>query len=121
MPPIAVIILFSTYIFPLLGSGPQWNTVVTPIKKLCRKNWWKTLLLIQNFYGFENICITHTHYVRFDCWVFYLFFSVIEIQIQSICFIQFLLMRHFIFVSIFIEHPLTSDFFKILMKITTIF
>jgi hypothetical protein len=70
MPPIAVIILFSTYIFPLLGSGPQWNTVVTPIEKLCRKNWWKTLLLIQNFYGFENICITHTHYVRFGCWAF---------------------------------------------------
>lgn len=63
MPPIVALIIFSVYILPLLGEGPQWNTVVKPIETLCRNNWWKTLLLIQNYWGFENICITHTHYV----------------------------------------------------------
>jgi hypothetical protein len=70
MPPIILLILFSIFIFPLLGNGPQWGTVVTPIETLCRKNWWRTIILIQNYFGFENICITHTHYVANDTQLF---------------------------------------------------
>lgn len=70
MPPIVALIIFSVYILPLLGNGPQWNQAVKPIETLCRNNWWRTLLLIQNYWGFENICITHTHYVAVDTQLF---------------------------------------------------
>jgi peptidoglycan/LPS O-acetylase OafA/YrhL len=70
MPPIIAMMLFTAFIFPLLGSGPQWNTIVKPQSDLCHKYWWRNLLLIQNYFGFENICVTHTHHVANDTQLF---------------------------------------------------
>ncbi len=66
MPPIIAMMLLTAFIFPLLGSGPQWNIIVKPQSDLCHKYWWRNLLLIQNFFGFENICGFHTHHVAND-------------------------------------------------------
>lgn len=70
VPPMAGIILFGTFILPLLGSGPQWPLLITYQSQLCRQNWWRNFLMIHNYFGFENICMTHTHHVGTDFGLF---------------------------------------------------
>jgi peptidoglycan/LPS O-acetylase OafA/YrhL len=70
MPPIIALMLFTTFILPLLGSGPQWNTIVKPQSDLCSKYWWKNLLFIQNFFGIETACLPYTHHVTIDTHLF---------------------------------------------------
>ena len=52
MPLIAVLILFSIFILPLLGSGPLWNRSITYQSELCKITYWRSLLMIHNWFGF---------------------------------------------------------------------
>jgi peptidoglycan/LPS O-acetylase OafA/YrhL len=70
LPPLMTIAIFNTYVLPLLGNGPQWNSLIGYQVDLCKNNWWRNLFFIQNFYGFENICVTHSHYVCVDSQLF---------------------------------------------------
>jgi hypothetical protein len=70
IPPIAALIIFTSQIYSHIGSGPQWNIIVQSQSDLCQKYWWRNLLLIQNLFGFENICLTHSHYVATDMQLF---------------------------------------------------
>jgi peptidoglycan/LPS O-acetylase OafA/YrhL len=70
VPPMAALIIFGTFVFPLVGSGPQWNMLVTNQAELCKKTWWRNFLMIHNWFGFENICMTHTHHVGNDFQLF---------------------------------------------------
>jgi Acyltransferase family len=70
VPPMAALILFGTFILPLLGSGPLWNMLITDQSDLCKKNWWRNFLMIHNWFGFENICMTHTHHIGTDFGLF---------------------------------------------------
>lgn len=70
MPPMAALMFFGTFILPLLGSGPQWNMLITNQSELCKQTWWRNLLMIHNWFGFENICMTHTHHVGTDFGLF---------------------------------------------------
>lgn len=58
IPPMAGLILFGTFILPLLGNGPQWNMLITYQSQLCKQTWWRNFLMIHNWFGFENICMT---------------------------------------------------------------
>lgn len=70
MPPLAFLIAFCTFILPMLGSGPQWNLVVTHHSDICKQYWWRNLLFIHNWFGFSNMCLTHTHHVGIDTELF---------------------------------------------------
>lgn len=70
VPPMAALIIFGTFILPLLGSGPQWPMLITYQADLCKQNWWRNFLMIHNWFGFENICMTHTHHVGTDFGLF---------------------------------------------------
>lgn len=70
VPPMAALILFATFILPLLGNGPVWNMLVTDQSELCKQNWWRNFLMIHNWFGFENICLTHTHHIGTDFGLF---------------------------------------------------
>lgn len=70
MPPVAALIIFATFILPMLGNGPQWNMIITYQSDLCKQHWWRNILLIQNWFGFENICMTHTHHIATDFTLF---------------------------------------------------
>ncbi|CAO1376055.1 unnamed protein product [Diamesa tonsa] len=70
MPPLAALILFCTYILPLLSSGPQWPLVITHQAVLCKEYWWRNLLFIHNWFGFKDMCLTHTHHVGIDTELF---------------------------------------------------
>uniref|UniRef100_A0A336N027 CSON009625 protein n=1 Tax=Culicoides sonorensis TaxID=179676 RepID=A0A336N027_CULSO len=69
-PPLGALILFCTYILPLLGSGPQWNLVITHHSGICKMYWWRNLMFIHNYFGFENMCLTHTHHIGIDTQLF---------------------------------------------------
>lgn len=66
MPPIAALIIFGTFILPILSNGPQWNLLITYQSELCKQTWWRNFLMIHNWFGFQNICMTHTHHVGTD-------------------------------------------------------
>lgn len=70
IPLIAVLILFSIFILPLLGSGPLWNRAINYQSDLCKQTWWRSLLMIHNWFGFENICMENTHHVGTDFQLF---------------------------------------------------
>lgn len=72
MPPLAFLILFCTFVLPLLGDGPQWNLVVTHHATICKQHWWRNLLFIHNWFGFSNLCLTHTHHVGIDTELFWI-------------------------------------------------
>lgn len=79
MPPMAALIIFATFVLPHLGSGPLWNMLITSQSKICKKTWWKSFLMIHNWFGFGTICITNTHHVGidFELFVIALFFIVL--------------------------------------------
>ncbi|XP_063706350.1 nose resistant to fluoxetine protein 6 [Culicoides brevitarsis] len=69
-PPLGALILFCTYVLPLMGSGPQWNLVITHHSGICKMYWWRNLMFIHNYFGFENMCLTHTHHIGIDTQLF---------------------------------------------------
>ncbi|XP_063973444.1 O-acyltransferase like protein isoform X1 [Diachasmimorpha longicaudata] len=70
VPTLGALILFCMFIMPFIGSGPQWNLVVTHHADICRKTWWRNFLFIHNYFGFENMCLTHTHHIGIDTQLF---------------------------------------------------
>lgn len=66
MPLMAFLILFTIFILPLLGSGPQWNRAIIYQSEICRKTWWRNILMIHNWFGFRNVCLEHTHHLGSD-------------------------------------------------------
>lgn len=91
VPTFGALILFCTYILPIIGSGPQWNLVVNQHAENCKQYWWRNLLFIHNYYGFDKMvrncrlqsfcsvfikcfisfqCLTHTHHLGIDTELF---------------------------------------------------
>ena len=70
VPPMLGLIVFGTFFLPLLASGPQWPMLITYQSELCKQTWWRNFLMIHNWFGFENICMTHTHHVGTDFGLF---------------------------------------------------
>ncbi|XP_052873828.1 nose resistant to fluoxetine protein 6 [Anopheles cruzii] len=71
VPPLGALILFCTFVLPFLSDGPLWNLVVTNHGDICKRYWWRNLLFIHNYFGFKNMCLTHTHHVGIDTELFF--------------------------------------------------
>ncbi|XP_046395284.1 nose resistant to fluoxetine protein 6-like [Ischnura elegans] len=69
-PNFLAIILLCTYIIVPLGSGPLWNLVVKHHSDLCKSYMWRNILYIHNYFGFEDMCLTHTHQLGLDMQLF---------------------------------------------------
>ncbi|XP_052900787.1 nose resistant to fluoxetine protein 6-like [Anopheles moucheti] len=72
VPPLGALILFCTFILPFLSNGPLWNLVVTNHGDICKQYWWRNMLFIHNYFGFKNMCLTHTHHVGIDTELFFI-------------------------------------------------
>lgn len=70
MPSLLFLILFCTYLLPHMSSGPMWNLVVTSHAEICRNYWWRNVLMIHNWFGYNSICLTNTHHVGIDWHLF---------------------------------------------------
>lgn len=64
IPSVMFLILFCTFVLPLLGSGPMWNLVVTSHAEICKKYWWRNLFFLQNIFGYNEVSfkINDSHY-----------------------------------------------------------
>ncbi|GLH06368.1 uncharacterized protein GBIM_11901, partial [Gryllus bimaculatus] len=65
-PALVALVLFYGYVFEHLGQGPQWGRVVQQNADICKRNMWRNVLYIQNFFPFEDMCATHTHQLALD-------------------------------------------------------
>ncbi|KAG5881586.1 hypothetical protein JTB14_034806 [Gonioctena quinquepunctata] len=70
-PALAAMVLVSSTILPYLGSGPIWGQV-SSLQKPCSKNWWATLLYIQNYYDIGQQCIAQSWYLGLDMQLYFL-------------------------------------------------
>ena len=102
-PSIVAIILFGTFIIPLLGSGPLWSSIVIHPATLCKNYWWRNLLFIHNWYRFEDMCMLHTHHVGTDFELFLIApFIIYILFIVSFIFHTKLHWHYFYFLSLFL-------------------
>lgn len=44
-----MVVLFHAFLFEHLGSGPVWTNINNYLGDICRRNWWSTLLYVQNY------------------------------------------------------------------------
>nr|XP_049696334.1 O-acyltransferase like protein-like [Helicoverpa armigera] len=64
-PLLAVAALLQASYFNRFTDGPFWLTVAEYTNN-CRKNWWSTLLYVQNYVHVEEMCVAHSWYVAID-------------------------------------------------------
>lgn len=55
VPPMAALMIFGTFILPIISDGPQWGMLINNQAELCKRNWWRNFFMIHNWFGFENI------------------------------------------------------------------
>lgn len=54
-PALLAVVFWYAFVMEHIGSGPQWNSVVTANAELCKNNAWTNLLYVQNFFPFEEM------------------------------------------------------------------
>jgi peptidoglycan/LPS O-acetylase OafA/YrhL len=65
VPTMIVVIAITTWILPLVDSGPYF-VVNTDEGQLCRSYWWRNIFLIHNLFGISDICLPQTHHIATD-------------------------------------------------------
>ncbi|KAJ8721331.1 hypothetical protein PYW07_002106 [Mythimna separata] len=64
-PLLAATVLLQASYLNQITDGPHWVSVIGHVET-CRKNWWSTLLHIQNLVNVSEMCISHSWYVAID-------------------------------------------------------
>ncbi|XP_055304016.1 uncharacterized protein LOC129569308 [Sitodiplosis mosellana] len=70
-PLLAVTILLSMSLARFSGSGPLFPYMVGFFSEQCERNWWATLLYIQNYVYPDDMCLLHTWYLSVDMQLFF--------------------------------------------------
>ncbi|VEN59111.1 unnamed protein product [Callosobruchus maculatus] len=65
-PSLLALIIFCVTLMDRIAYGPFWTLAVYKIKNTCIKNWWSTLLYVQNYVNPTNTCLSHTWYIAVD-------------------------------------------------------
>ncbi|KAI8425145.1 hypothetical protein MSG28_006980 [Choristoneura fumiferana] len=61
-----LMVFFVCAVYPYTGSGPLWPRGIAADTDQCRKNWWLSLLMLNNYIDSENICIVVSWYIPAD-------------------------------------------------------
>ncbi|XP_036318069.1 nose resistant to fluoxetine protein 6-like [Rhagoletis pomonella] len=56
LPTLYAVLLFQTYILPLLGAGPLWTNLIGQNTRLCEQQLWRNFFSVQNAIEFEETC-----------------------------------------------------------------
>ncbi|KAL4713616.1 hypothetical protein ACJJTC_016699 [Scirpophaga incertulas] len=64
-PVLAVTVLLQLSILNWITDGPYWSTVAFDVAG-CRKNWWLSLLYVQNYVDTNHMCLRHSWYLAID-------------------------------------------------------
>ncbi|XP_011495184.1 PREDICTED: nose resistant to fluoxetine protein 6-like [Ceratosolen solmsi marchali] len=65
-PAYALLVFFHVYLFPHMGSGPQWQSKIIAESKNCAATWWANLLYLNNYMTMEKLCIFQSWYLTVD-------------------------------------------------------
>ncbi|XP_058444050.1 nose resistant to fluoxetine protein 6-like [Malaya genurostris] len=71
-PAFAALLLFTVGIYPLVSSGPVWNSTLKITVGNCNTYWWSALLHIQNYVNPNEMCLGHSWYLSVDMQLFLL-------------------------------------------------
>lgn len=63
-PALLAVVFWYAFVMEHVGSGPQWNSVITANADLCKNNAWTNLLYVQNFFPFEEMVSYRTTFTR---------------------------------------------------------
>ena len=58
------------FVWPLFGSGPMFTELVSYINTSCSSNWWKTILMINNWSDPKDMCLIHMWYIAAEVQLF---------------------------------------------------
>lgn len=74
LPAVLAVALFSGWIWPHLGTGPQWEQLIGRNAELCREPaaLWRYLLFVQNWWPVEDQCAPHLSHIAVDMQLFVL-------------------------------------------------
>lgn len=59
-------ILSLHFLWPILGDGPVYEKFTSQLLNACRTNWWKNLLLVNNYDETPDLCLVHTWFLSAD-------------------------------------------------------
>ncbi|XP_075210578.1 nose resistant to fluoxetine protein 6-like [Lycorma delicatula] len=71
-PALAGLVLFYATLSDRLCDGPLCPLYYDTIKKPCVKNWWASLIYINNYYDSDNMCAVQSWYTSVDMQLFWL-------------------------------------------------
>ncbi|XP_018573256.1 uncharacterized protein LOC108912502 [Anoplophora glabripennis] len=71
-PALATLILFYATLLEYMVSAPFWPSLADILQGECERNWWVTLLYVQNFVNSNAMCIRHTWYLAVDTQLYFL-------------------------------------------------
>lgn len=69
-PSLVATVLFSSWIFPYIGSGPQWGQLIQQNSELCQQNFFKNIFYIQNWFSFKDQCAPQLQQLAIDFQLF---------------------------------------------------
>lgn len=73
LPAVLAVVLFTGWIWPHLGAGPQWSQLVGRNAELCRSSaGWSHLLFVQNLLPAHEQCAPHLAHIAVDMQLFVL-------------------------------------------------
>ncbi|XP_039275927.1 nose resistant to fluoxetine protein 6 [Nilaparvata lugens] len=87
-PALAGIVLVYASVSDLWCEGPLYKPFYDSIKKPCMKNWWTTLLYINNYYDSDVMCVVQSWYLSVDMQL-YVFISFIHLCMYTFVFAFF--------------------------------
>ncbi|XP_018573259.1 nose resistant to fluoxetine protein 6 [Anoplophora glabripennis] len=70
-PAMLMLYLVAITFFKNMGDGPLWLST-NELVATCRKYWWPFFLYIQNYYNYDDLCLTQTWYLSVDMQMFIL-------------------------------------------------
>lgn len=66
LPSVFALVLFTAWIFPNLGSGPQWQQLVVQNAEKCQGRLWPHLFFLQNWFPVEEQCAAQLQHLAVD-------------------------------------------------------
>ncbi|XP_073814553.1 nose resistant to fluoxetine protein 6-like [Musca autumnalis] len=76
LPSLVLLILFNATLLTKAGNGPLWKHITDGEHVFCSRNWWKNMLMINNF-SLNDSCAQQTWYLAADMQLFALYLMII--------------------------------------------
>ncbi|KAL7286332.1 hypothetical protein TKK_0019290 [Trichogramma kaykai] len=71
-PAVVALLAISIAFIPKFTSSARWDSLIGLIVGNCRKNWWPTIIYVQNFVNVNDMCLPHLWYLAVDMQLFWI-------------------------------------------------